>query len=69
MEKLTEVLDHIITLRFSVHQYVKANLLLEVNHIFNFLLYEAFILLFSEITLSKLGTSLTNLFGLLCEAS
>ena len=52
-----------------MHQDVKANLLLEMYRILNFLLYETFIPLSSKVTFSKLSTSLADFFGLLCKMS
>jgi len=63
----TEVLDHVVTLRLSMHKQVEADSLLEADDGFDFLLDELLVLFFGEFTLSKLGTGLTDLLGLLLK--
>lgn len=65
IEAFTEVLNHVVTLRLSVDQEVKTNLLLEVNDGLNLLLDELLVLLLRDLLLSELGTSLTDLLSLL----
>jgi hypothetical protein len=62
---LAEVLNHVITLGFTVNEEIDSNLLLESNNSFDLLFDEFFILGFSDFTFTKLGTSLANFFGLL----
>lgn len=64
VEELTEVLDHVVTLGFTVDEEVEANLLLEADNGLNLLLDELVVLLLGELALAELGTSLTNLLGL-----
>lgn len=65
LELLSEVLNHVVTLGLSVNQEVQADLLLEADNCLNLLLDELLVLLLGNFALSKLSTSLTNLFGLL----
>ena len=65
VELFTEVLDHVVTLGFTVHKEIKADLLLEANSLLDFLLNEFFVLLVSKFTLAKLQTSRTNFFRFL----
>ena len=63
----TEVLNHVISLGFTVDKKVKANSLLEADDFFNLFLDEFFILFVSEFTLAEFQTSGTDLFGLLMK--
>jgi hypothetical protein len=65
LELFTEVLNHVITLGFTVNEEVETNLLLEANDSLNLLLDELLVLGLSDFALAKLGTGLTNLLGLL----
>jgi hypothetical protein len=65
LEVFTEVLNHVITLRFTVDEEIKANILLEFNDALNLLLDELVVLLLGDGTFSELSTGLTDLLGLL----
>jgi hypothetical protein len=69
VQLLAEVLNHVIALRFTVDEEVKANSLLEADNALDLLLDELFILLSGELSLAELGTSLTDLLGLLFEVA
>jgi hypothetical protein len=62
---LAEVLNHVITLGFTVNEEIDSNLLLESNNSFDLLFDEFLVLSFSDFALAKLGTSLADFFGLL----
>jgi hypothetical protein len=65
LELLAEVLHHIVALRLSVNENVESNLLLEADHSLDLVLDELLVLLLRDLALGELGTSLTNLLGLL----
>ena len=65
MQLLSEILYHVVSLRFSVNKEVQADFFLESNDGLDFFLNELFVLCFGDFTLAKLGTSLTNFFRLL----
>jgi hypothetical protein len=52
-----------------VHEKIKTNFLLEFNDEFDFLLDEFIVLIRSDLTLAKPGTSVTNFLGLLWKVS
>jgi len=57
-------LDHVVPLRFTVDEEIKADLLLEGNDELNLLLDEGLVLVLGDFTFAQLGTSGTNLLGL-----
>ena len=63
-ETLTEVLDHVITLRLTVNQDVEAKLLLDLDNIGDFLLDELLVFRGSDLTLGELVTLDTDVLGL-----
>lgn len=65
IQLLTKVLNHVVSLRFTMDQEIKADFLLEADNSLNLLLDELFVLLRSEFAFAKLGTSKTDLLGLL----
>jgi hypothetical protein len=65
VKKFTEVLNHVVPLRFPVDKDIQANALLEAHDMLDFFLNELFIFILGEFTFVKLGTGLTNLLGLL----
>jgi hypothetical protein len=44
-ETLSEILDHVRALEFSMHEHVEANLFLPLDGLSNLLLYEFFVFL------------------------
>jgi hypothetical protein len=49
---LSEVLNHVVSLRFTMNQEVKANLFLETNNNLNFFLDEVFVLFSRKLSLA-----------------
>lgn len=68
-ELFTKVLDHVVTLGFTMNEEVEPNLLLEANDSLDLFLDKLFVLGLGDLTLSEFGTSLTNLLGLLNRVS
>ena len=64
IEVFTEVLNHVVPLRFTVDEEIKTNPLLEGYDVLDLLLDEVFVLLLCEFTLAQLGASSTDLLGL-----
>jgi hypothetical protein len=52
VQLLSKVLNHVVSLRFTMNQDVKANLLLESNNHLNLFLDEIFVLLRSKLSLA-----------------
>ena len=65
IELFTEVLNHVVTLGFTVDEEIKSNLLLEADNSLNLFLDEFLVLGLSDFTLAELSTGLTDLLGLL----
>lgn len=65
MQLFAKVLDHVITLWFTMNKEVKTNLLLEADNGFNFLFDELLIFLIGDRSLVQLSTGSTNLLRLL----
>lgn len=63
----TEVLDHVVSLRFTVHQQVEADLLLEADNSLDLLLDEFIVLILGDLSLAELSTGLTDFLGLLFD--
>jgi hypothetical protein len=61
---LTEVLDHVVTLRLTVNEDVEAKLLLDLDNILDLALNELLVLLSRNLTLGELVTLDTDLLGL-----
>lgn len=66
MKPLPEVLNHVVTFGLAMNEEVEANFLLEIDDGLDLLLDELVVLFFGDFLLAELGTSLTDLFGLLC---
>ena len=64
IEVFAKVLDHVVPLRFTVDEEIKADPLLEGNDILDLLFDEALVLILGDLTLAQLGTSGTDLLGL-----
>jgi hypothetical protein len=64
LEALTEVLDHVVTLRLTVDVDVKAELVLDLDGVVDLLLDEVVILLLVDLTLGELVPLDTDLAGL-----
>ena len=64
VELFTEVLNHVVSLRFTVDEEIKSDLLLEGDDALNLLLDEALVLLLGDLVLVQFGTSTTDLLGL-----
>lgn len=69
VESFTKVLNHVVSLWFAMNEKVKPNLLLETDDFFNLLFDELVILSISDLALAELGTSITDLLGLLLGKS
>ena len=65
VKALTEVLDHVVTLGFTVDEQIETNLLLEADDALDLLLDEVVVLSLSNLALGELSTSSTDLLGLL----
>ena len=65
VEVFTEVLHHVVTLRFAMDEEVKTDALLEADDTLDLLLEEVLILLLRDLTLGELGTSRPDFLGLL----
>lgn len=63
-ETLTEVLHHVVTLRFTVDEDIEVKLFLDFDNLGNLLLDELLVLLSGDLTLGELVTLDTDLFGL-----
>lgn len=63
-ELFTKVLNHVVSLGFTVHEQVEADLLLEVDGVLDLRLHGLFVLLLSELTLAELGSGQSDLLGL-----
>jgi hypothetical protein len=61
---LTEVLNHVVTLRLTVDEDVEAKLLLDLDNILDLALNELLVLLSGNLTLGELVTLDTDLLGL-----
>lgn len=61
---LSKVLDHVITLGFTVDEDIEVKLLLDLNNILDLLLNELLVLLGSDLSLCEAVTLDTNLLGL-----
>ena len=64
-ELFTEVLNHVVTLGFTVDEQVQADVLLGTDDALNLLLDEVVVLLLSDLLLVELSTSSTDLLSLL----
>lgn len=64
LQALTEVLNHIVTLRLTVNVDIEAELVLDLDGVVNFLADESIVLLFSDLSLGELVTLDTDLLGL-----
>ena len=64
IEMFTEVLNHVVPLRFTVNEEIKTDPLLEGDDIFDLLLDEALVFLLGNFTLVQLGAGGTDLLGL-----
>lgn len=60
-QSLAEVLDHIVTLRFSVDKYIEVELLLDLNDVLDLLLDEFLVLLGRDLALGELVSLDTDL--------
>ena len=60
----TEVLNHVVPLRFTVDKEIQTDPLLEGNNAFNLLFDEVLVFLLGDLTLAQFGTSGTDLLGL-----
>ena len=67
VEALTEVLNHVVTLGFTVDEKIETSLLLEADNALNLLLDEVVVLSLSDLPLGELSTSITDLLGLLSQ--
>ena len=67
VEALTEVLNHVVTLGFTVDEKIETSLLLEADNALNLLLDEVVVLSLSDLPLGELSTSITDLLGLLLQ--
>ena len=65
VQLFTKVLNHVITLGFTVDQEVQTDLLLEANHTFDLFLEEILVFQLSDFALGELRTGGTNLLSLL----
>ena len=65
VELFTEVLNHVVTLGFTVDEQVQADVLLGTDDALNLLLDEVVVLLLSDLLLVELSTSSTDLLSLL----
>lgn len=63
-ETLTEVLDHVVTLRLTVDEDIQVELFLDLDNILDLLLDELLVLLRGDFTLGELVTLDTDLLGL-----
>lgn len=64
VQALTEVLDHVISLRLTVDEDIKTKLLLDLDIVPDLLLNEAVVLLGGNLALGELVSAETNLLGL-----
>ena len=64
IKTLTEVLDHVVTLRLTVNVDVKVQLILDLDDVLDLLLNELLVLLGSDLVLDQLVTLQTDLLGL-----
>ena len=60
----TEVLNHVVPLRFTVDKEIQTDPLLEGNNAFNLLFDEVLVFLLGDLTLAQFGTSGADLLGL-----
>jgi hypothetical protein len=60
----TEVLDHVVSLGFTVDKEVESDLLLEVDGVLDLGLHGLFVLLLGDVTLGELGSGDSDLLGL-----
>ncbi len=63
-ELFSEILHHVITLKFAVHQYINAQLLLPADGLYGGLLNGFFILLDGELPALEFSTQLTDIVRL-----
>ena len=63
-KSLTEVLDHVVTLRLTVDENVQVKLFLDLDDLLDLLLDEGLVLLRGDLTLGELVTLDTDLLGL-----
>ena len=64
IELLAKVLDHVVPFRFTVDKKIETDFLLDSNNVLDLLLDERLVLLFSDLALVQLGTSITDLLSL-----
>lgn len=64
VQLFTKVLDHVVSLGFTVDEQVQSDLLLESNDLFDFVLHGLFVVLLGELVLVELGSGSSDLLGL-----
>ena len=65
MQLFPEVLNHVVSFRFTVDQEIDTDLLLEADDDLDFFFDKFLIFNFGDLAFSELSASLTNLLGLL----